>query len=302
MLKEILPSLGLLALMTHHGLSQNNNQAQAAALATEGKQLSATISVMNCIPDVIFYKDLNGVYRGGNKAWAKLAGKPLDQLLGKTDFDLFPAELAKLFRQKDKEMLVHQESSSNEEWVQYPDGRRVLLDTLKTPWLDEQGKLLGVLGISRDITGRYGENGKKADEAALQELQAANDQFYAALNAMFTGELGPMNAIWSHNDDISNQGPFGARMDGWAAVGAQFKKEAAMKLGGRIECKNLIVRVGKDLGYAVCVEEGQGMTVAGKPVKVSHRASNIFRRENGQWRLVHHHTDLASQLEGGDKE
>ena len=159
MLKEILPSLGLLALMTHHGLSQNNDQAQAAALATEGKQLSATIAVMNCIPDVIFYKDLNGVYRGGNKAWAKLAGKPLEQLLGKTDFDLFPAELAKLFRQKDKEMLVHQESSSNEEWVQYPDGRRVLLDTLKTPWLDEQGKLLGVLGISRDITGRYGENG-----------------------------------------------------------------------------------------------------------------------------------------------
>jgi len=302
MLKEILPSLGLLALMTHHGLSQNNDQAQAAALATEGKQLSATIAVMNCIPDVIFYKDLNGVYRGGNKAWAKLVGKPLEQLLGKTDFDLFPAELAKLFRQKDKEMLVHRESSSNEEWVQYPDGRRVLLDTLKTPWLDEQGKLLGVLGISRDITGRYGKNADEANEAAVQELQAASDQFYAALNAMFTGELGPMNAIWSHSDDVSNQGPFGDRMDGWAAVGAQFKKEAEMKLGGHIESKNVIVRAGKDLGYTVCVEEGQGLKVAGKPVKVRHRATNIFRRENGQWRLVHHHTDLAPLLKGGEKE
>ena len=99
----------------------------------------------------------------------------------------------------------------------------------------------------------------------MQELQAASDQFYAALNAMFTGELGPMNAIWSHSDDVSNQGPFGARMDGWAAVGAQFKKEAAMKLGGRISsAKNVIVRAGKDLGYAVCVEEGQGIDGGGQ--------------------------------------
>lgn len=128
------------------------------------------------------------------------------------------------------------------------------------------------------------------------EVRAANDQFYAALNAMFKGELAPMNAIWSHSDDVSNQGPFGARMDGWQAVGAQFKREAAMKLGGRVSYKNLIVQTGRDLAYTVCVEIGENMTAAGKPVHVSHRATNIFRREKGQWRLIHHHTDLAPQL------
>ncbi|MGD9225297.1 MAG: nuclear transport factor 2 family protein [Desulfobacterales bacterium] len=130
-----------------------------------------------------------------------------------------------------------------------------------------------------------------------KELRAANDQFYAALNAMFTGDLAPMNAIWSHGEDVSNQGPFGDRMDGWAAVKAQFKKEADMVLGGRVTCQALIVRAGKDLGYTVCVEKGENMTAAGKPVEVSHRATNVFRLENGQWRLVHHHTDLSPQLE-----
>lgn len=48
-------------------------------------------TLMDSIPDIIFYKDLDGVYRGGNKAFAQLAGKALDQLIGKTDLDLFTA-------------------------------------------------------------------------------------------------------------------------------------------------------------------------------------------------------------------
>ncbi len=127
-------------------------------------------------------------------------------------------------------------------------------------------------------------------------LRQANDQLYSALNAMFTGELAPLEAIWSHQEDVSNQGPFGDRLDGWAAVRDEFKKEAGMKLGGRITYKNLIVRAGKDMGYTVCVEQGENMTADGKPVVVSFRATNIFRLENGQWKLIHHHTDLSPQL------
>ena len=250
-----------------------------------------TAAIINSIPDIIFYKDIDGVYRGGNQAWADLLGKPLPQLIGKTDLELFPEDLAKLFRSKDMEMLTSKATKRNEEWVKNPAGENILLDTVKTPWVDKNGNTLGVLGISRDIT-------PKPDKDAA--VSAANDQFYAALNAMFTGQLAPMNAIWSHSDDISNQGPFGARMDGWEAVGAQFKKEAAMKLGGRITCKNLIVQTGRDLAYTVCVEQGENMTAAGKPVQVSHRATNIFRLEEGQWRLIHHHTDLSPQLDNAD--
>ena len=129
-----------------------------------------------------------------------------------------------------------------------------------------------------------------------QELRAANDSLYAALNAMFSGKLEPMNNLWSHSDYITDMGPFGGRLTGWDAVGLEFKKEAGMKLGGRIICKDLHIYAGTDMGYAVCVEEGEKMTAQGKVVNVSHRATNIFHLENGKWKLVHHHTDLSPQL------
>ena len=131
---------------------------------------------------------------------------------------------------------------------------------------------------------------------AEKEVRDANDQFYTALNAMFTGEFAPIEAIWSHQSDISYRGPFDDNMNGWAAVGPEFKKVAEMKLGGRITCNNLVIHAGENLGYVVCVEEGENNGPDGKMVKVSHRATSIFRRENGQWKLVHHHTDLSPQL------
>lgn len=130
-----------------------------------------------------------------------------------------------------------------------------------------------------------------------QELLDANDSFYAALNAMFTGNIEPMNAIWSHTDNITNMGPFGGRLTGWEAVGAEFKKEAGMYLGGIVVCKDVHVYAGTDIGYTVCIEEGENMSAEGKPVMVNHRATNIFHLENGKWKLVHHQTDLSPQLE-----
>jgi PAS domain S-box-containing protein len=118
-------------------------QDKELSVADPVKQLTATTTLMDSIPDIIFYKDLNGVYRGGNNAWARLAGKPKDQLIGKTDLDLFPGELGKSFQAKDRKMLASRQTRRNEEWVVYPDGRRALLDTLKAPWLDESGKVLG---------------------------------------------------------------------------------------------------------------------------------------------------------------
>jgi len=128
-------------------------------------------------------------------------------------------------------------------------------------------------------------------------LRAANSQFYAALNSMFTGNRQPMENIWSHNEDVTQLGPFGDRLTGWDAVKAEFQREAGMKLGGKVECKDLFVVPGQEIGFTVCTEEGQNMSVDGKPVVVKFRATNIFRLENGAWKLVHHHTDLSDPLQ-----
>lgn len=95
---------------------------------------------------------------------------------------------------------------------------------------------------------------------------------------------------------MTNLGPFGGRLTGWEAVSAQFQKEAAMKWAGRVVCQDLVAFAGKDLGYTICVERGEGLSVDGNPVIVNHRATKVFRLEDGQWKLVHHHTDLAPQL------
>jgi hypothetical protein len=66
------------------------------------------------------------------------------------------------------------------------------------------------------------------------EVRQASQEFYAALNRMFQGDLAPMAAVWSHGADGTNMGPFGGRQVGWEAVRAQFAREAGLKLGGKL--------------------------------------------------------------------
>jgi PAS domain S-box-containing protein len=114
-------------------------------------QLETITTAMNSIPDIIFYKDTQGIYRGGNTAWSNLLGKPLDQLIGKTDLDLFPEEMAKSFQSYDKAMLASGGPTRNNEWLVYPDGKKVYVETLKTPWIGKDGQVVGVLGVCHEI-------------------------------------------------------------------------------------------------------------------------------------------------------
>ena len=128
-------------------------------------------SIIDSIPDLIFFKDVNSVYLGCNKAFEQFTGRPENEQVGKTDFDFFDREVAEFFRAKDREMLEGGQTRSNEEWVTYPDGRKVLLDTLKTPYSNAEGELLGLVGISRDITER------KQREREIEEKNAELERF-----------------------------------------------------------------------------------------------------------------------------
>jgi len=114
--------------------------------------LSLLNALLNSVPDLVFYKDLNGHYMGCNAAVEKLFGLPEKEVVGKSDYDIFPKEIADFFKEKDQQMLKSGVPQRNEEWVTYPDGERVLLDTLKTPFYTTEGELIGLIGVSRDIT------------------------------------------------------------------------------------------------------------------------------------------------------
>ena len=123
-------------------------------------------SLINSIPDLIFFKDINSVYLGCNKAFETFAGKKAEDIIGHTDFDIFNKEDAEFFRTMDSRMMKQGEYITNEEWVTYPDGNRVFLDTLKTPYYDPKGNILGLIGVSRDITER---NKKEELQKSIEE-------------------------------------------------------------------------------------------------------------------------------------
>lgn len=125
-------------------------------------------------------------------------------------------------------------------------------------------------------------------------LSQAHDQMYAALNTMLTGDAGPILDLWSDADDVTYGGPFGRFVAGRAGVVAAFEDSAARHLQGSIDVSDVHMVEGEDIGYTVCIEHGRDHVIDGKPANLTHRATNIFRREGDEWRLVHHHTDSSA--------
>lgn len=156
---------------TTEALWESTREYQALAAEHDQREMLLR-ALLDSIPDLIFYKDPEGVYLGCNKAFETFAGKKEQELTGLTDLDLFSREVAEFFRDMDRQMMSMRSSRRNEEWVIYPDGRRVLLDTLKTPFYDAEGKILGLIGISRDITQqKRNDEEKKTLESQLHHAQ-----------------------------------------------------------------------------------------------------------------------------------
>ena len=125
-------------------------QVQAERALQDEKSLLQRL--VDTIPDLIFFKDTSSVYLGSNTAFQRFVGRPNTDLRGRTDLELFERSQGEFFRAMDQAMLQSGKARRNEEWVTYADGRRVLLDTVKTPFVDAAGKPLGLIGVSRDIT------------------------------------------------------------------------------------------------------------------------------------------------------
>lgn len=145
---------------------------EALQTATERAERSEKLNqiILKTLPDMIWMKDANGVILMCNPSVEKLYSIEEGGLLGKTDYDFNPPELAHFFRQKDLEAMLSGGPSTNEEWVtSASDGRELLLETVKIPVFDADGTALGVMGIARDITARHEmENALKENETRLR--------------------------------------------------------------------------------------------------------------------------------------
>ncbi len=150
-------------------------------------------SLIDSIPDVIFYKDRESIYLGGNPAFAELVGRELSDIVGKTDFDLFPPDVARLLQEKDQRVLADGQPQHNEEWLTYPDQRQILVDILETPYWGPGGEMMGLISIARDMTER---------KHAAEELEKLNQQLQEASlhKSVFLANMShelrtPLNAV-----------------------------------------------------------------------------------------------------------
>ena len=112
-------------------------------------------TLIQTIPDLIWLKDKDGMYLSCNPVFERLYGAKEEAIVGKTDYSFVDKELADFFIENDRKAMQAGRPVSNEEWVTFADdGRRVLLETIKTPMYDKEGNFIGVLGIGRNITER----------------------------------------------------------------------------------------------------------------------------------------------------
>jgi PAS domain S-box-containing protein len=128
-------------------------------------------SMINSIPDIIFYKNLEGIYQGCNTYYEKIMGHSSKDVIGKTDEELYNSKQAEDYRETDRIALEYGGMISYENWIKDYKGNTILVETCKTPYYGPDGKLVGVIGIGRDITKhRMAEDALRAANSEIEQL------------------------------------------------------------------------------------------------------------------------------------
>lgn len=154
--------------------------AEAALRASESKYRA----LLENLPEGVFAKDTNSVFTTCNRHLAEMMGTTPEDIVGKTDLDFFPKELAEHYRRDDRRIMASGLAEVIEETFVDTDGKEHSIHTAKAALKDQNGKVTGVLGIFWDVTEK-----KAADEAIRLlseearrrsvELEAANMELEA---------------------------------------------------------------------------------------------------------------------------
>lgn len=110
--------------------------------------------ILVAIPDNIYYKDASGAYIMCNPSFESFVGKAKEEIVGKTDFDLFPKEVAENFRNHDYLAINSKGLYSNEEVIVSASKHKEIMHTSRIPLYDDTENSIGLIGISHNITNR----------------------------------------------------------------------------------------------------------------------------------------------------
>jgi PAS domain S-box-containing protein len=137
-------------------------------------------TLIDTLPDLVWLKDTDGVYLSCNRRFESFFGATVKDIIGKMDYDFTDADQADSFRQHDAAAMAAGAPTANEEEIVFADdAHREILETIKTPVRASDGRLIGVLGVGRDITER-----KQAEEGVRRQAEQLRRTVEGAVLAM----------------------------------------------------------------------------------------------------------------------
>lgn len=126
---------------------------QKRATGALQQTLSAQEALLNTIPAIAFFKDMDLRYTAVSQVFADFFGHPAADILGKTSFDLVPREVAEEFKQVDRSVLLSgQPLRDRERMVSDAKGNQCFLSASLAPYFGPDGKTVGLVGVSVDVT------------------------------------------------------------------------------------------------------------------------------------------------------
>ncbi len=161
-------------------------------------------SLVQSLPQNIFRKDKSGRVTFGNQRYCETLKRSLAELLGKTDFDLFPPELAAKYVADDRKVMEEGKPFETVEAHHLPSGATIYVQVVKTPVYDFQGNIDGIQGIFWDVTER-----KRAEDILAESERRYRQLTEATLDGII---------LIDHEELIRLFNPAAETMFGWAAA------------------------------------------------------------------------------------
>ncbi|MCE9679849.1 response regulator [Shewanella sp. AS1] len=171
---------------TRHLAEQNRRLDKLVARRTERlketterreREYALLRSLLDSIPEAIVFKDKEGKYLGCNKSAERMLGFTESEIIGQDSISMTPNEQSVRIRAEDERVLNERKPLRYQEKVELA-GKPVLLDTLKIPFYNRRGELLGLIAVWRDVTREY---------ESAEQLRLSEERYHLAMDAVEDG-------------------------------------------------------------------------------------------------------------------